>query len=183
MVNDHESLMKNTVMVSCLVAQSPFYDVRQPAYVKYASIGGSIGHELMHGLDGTCAGYDEQGKEKDWWTAETKERHKQPLNEFIERYNSYDFHQGFVNGSLTAEENIADEGGLKAAYIQHCMAYTPEFLKVLLKDEHSPGKLRVIGPLSVMKELQWRTGALSGHLCITRELYLVVNRARNFCRI
>lgn len=51
-----------------------------------------------------------------WWTNTTYALYNQRKQSIIEQYNNYTVPAGKVNGQLTIGENIADNGGLKAAY-------------------------------------------------------------------
>ena len=51
-----------------------------------------------------------------WWTNTTKKLYDEKKQGFVEQYGNYSLSLGKVNGQLTLGENIADNGGLKAAY-------------------------------------------------------------------
>ena len=54
---------------------------------------------------------------KSWWSAATKTAFEERKQGMIEQYDGYSFPGiGSVNGALTVGENIADNGGIKAAF-------------------------------------------------------------------
>ncbi len=82
-------------------------------------IGVIIGHEITHLFDDFGRQYDKDGNKIQWWTPET-------INEFVKRkrciidqYSNYTVEKInlSVNGNLTQGENIADNGGLKGAFL------------------------------------------------------------------
>ncbi|KRZ86267.1 Neprilysin-2 [Trichinella sp. T8] len=87
--------------------------------INYGSIGAVIGHEITHG-------FDDQGEhldpvEYDWWTPTAFDRFRERTTCIIEQYNNYtvpDINIK-VNGRLTQGENIADNAGVKEAYMAY----------------------------------------------------------------
>lgn len=49
-----------------------FFSVDRPQYINYASLGNTIGHEIIHGFDNGGRKYDLNGNLKNWWKPETK---------------------------------------------------------------------------------------------------------------
>jgi len=90
-----------------------------------------IGHEITHAFDGTGRQYDKDGNKISWWTNETIDAFNQSKTCIISQYNNYTLLQlqKQVNGILTQGENIADNGGLKAAFYVRC------FLVILMENE------------------------------------------------
>lgn len=51
-----------------------------------------------------------------WWNNQTIERFKNRTTCLVKQYSQFNVSRKNVNGNLTLGENIADNGGLKAAY-------------------------------------------------------------------
>lgn len=151
--------------------------------ILYAIVGGTFGHELTHGFDDQGCKYDANGNLSNWWTEEDKKKFDARTAMIVKQFNDYETVKGLhINGANTQGENIADLGGIIAAYQAFRQTkqykegiktggYTPEqrfFLGYALawmqnqrpeamatqvkSNEHSPAKWRVLGPLSNMPE-------------------------------
>ncbi|XP_055353231.1 membrane metallo-endopeptidase-like 1 [Paramacrobiotus metropolitanus] len=106
----------NGLIINAAVLQPPFYDPESPEYYNYGGIGVVIGHETTHGFDSTGANYDDQGARRSWWTDSTKEAYDIRTKGMTAQYDNYTTAVGRMNGQLTLGENIADNGGTRAAY-------------------------------------------------------------------
>lgn len=60
--------------------------------------------------------YDKDGNLRPWWKNSSVEAFKQQTACMVEQYSNYTINGEAVNGKHTLGENIADNGGLKAAY-------------------------------------------------------------------
>lgn len=60
--------------------------------------------------------YDKEGNLRPWWQNSSLEAFKNRTACMTEQYSRYTVHSEKVNGRQTLGENIADNGGLKAAY-------------------------------------------------------------------
>lgn len=60
--------------------------------------------------------YDKDGNLRPWWKNSSVEAFKQQTECMVEQYGNYSVNGEPVNGRHTLGENIADNGGLKAAY-------------------------------------------------------------------
>lgn len=60
--------------------------------------------------------YDKDGNLRLWWKNSSVEAFKQQTQCMVEQYGNYSINKEPVNGIHTLGENIADNGGLKAAY-------------------------------------------------------------------
>lgn len=60
--------------------------------------------------------YDKEGNLRPWWQNSSLEAFKNRTACMTEQYGRYTVHREKVNGRQTLGENIADNGGLKAAY-------------------------------------------------------------------
>ncbi|CAF1215884.1 unnamed protein product [Rotaria sordida] len=91
-----------------------YYDPSQ----NQISIGTIIGHEITHGFDDTGRQFDKDGNRISWWTNETIEKFNNRKQCFIEQYSNFSVPEINMNsnGNQTQDEDIADNGGLKAAF-------------------------------------------------------------------
>ena len=89
--------------------------------MNYGAIGAVIGHEMTHGFDNNGRRFDEDGRQRDWWSMETSQAFTTHAQCFITQYGK--IHDPFadlnVNGALTLGENIADNGGLKESWFAY----------------------------------------------------------------
>ncbi|XP_025157578.1 neprilysin-11 isoform X2 [Harpegnathos saltator] len=89
--------------------------------LNYGAIGSILGHELTHGFDNSGRHYDSDGNVRQWWSNETITEYTERTRCFIDHYNTYyeDEVDDYIDGKLTLDENIADNGGLREAVIAY----------------------------------------------------------------
>lgn len=65
-----------------------------------------------------CAGreYDKDGNLRPWWQNSSVDAFKNRTECMVDQYSQYTINGEHINGKQTLGENIADNGGLKAAY-------------------------------------------------------------------
>ncbi len=90
---------------------------KRPAAENYGAIGSIIGHEISHTFDQEGSAFDSKGRVRNWWTPEDSAHFNQAAVELEKQYDAYEVFPGLhVNGKQTIDENIADLGGVAAAY-------------------------------------------------------------------
>lgn len=170
MVNAYYNPCTNEICFPAAILQKPFFDINASDAQNYGAIGTVIAHEMTHGFDDQGRNFDEKGNMVDWWTPDDDKKFKEKANILINYFDGLETLPGVkVNGKLTISENLADHGGVNIAYHAYknvCKnddndkeffySYariwaensTDEYKKEqVLKDPHSPGKLRVNGIL------------------------------------
>lgn len=120
-VNAYYSPPGNEIVFPAGIMQTPvFYDPSVPKYLSYGAFGAVAGHELSHAFDSTGRNYDQNGNYTDWWDESTIKAFKKKTDCFVEQYHNYSIPTKDgplpINGKLTLGENIADAGGLTAAF-------------------------------------------------------------------
>ncbi|XP_014472426.1 PREDICTED: endothelin-converting enzyme 1 isoform X1 [Dinoponera quadriceps] len=122
-VNAYYTPTKNQIVFPAGILQSPFYDMENPNSLNFGGIGVVMGHELTHAFDDqvtyrirTGREYDLHGNLHQWWNDATIEKFKGRTECFVKQYDAYEVQGRHVNGRQTLGENIADNGGLKAAF-------------------------------------------------------------------
>ncbi|KAI1846488.1 hypothetical protein JX266_007385 [Neoarthrinium moseri] len=120
-VNAYYSPVGAEIVFPAAIMQFPVFQVDLPSYISYGAFAAVAGHELSHGFDSSGRYYDEHGKYTDWWTNHTVEEFTKRADCFVDQYSNFtvDVPNGkplHVNGRLTLGENIADAGGLAAAF-------------------------------------------------------------------
>lgn len=121
-VNAYYNPAGNEIVFPAGIMQAPvFYDASVPQYLTYGAFGAVSGHELSHAFDSTGSHYDETGNYTDWFDESTKSAFDSRTKCFEKQYSRFSVTgpEGetlHVNGKLTLGENIADAGGLHAAF-------------------------------------------------------------------
>ncbi|XP_075426970.1 endothelin-converting enzyme 2 isoform X2 [Ascaphus truei] len=115
-VNAYYLPNKNEIVFPAGILQAPFYAPRHPKALNFGGIGVVMGHELTHAFDDQGREYDEDGNLRPWWQNSSLEAFKNRTECMVGQYNSYTVNGENVKGRQTLGENIADNGGLKAAY-------------------------------------------------------------------
>ncbi|THC88222.1 hypothetical protein EYZ11_012331 [Aspergillus tanneri] len=121
-VNAYYNPPGNEIVFPAGIMQPPtFYGPAAPLYLAYGAFGAVSGHELSHAFDSTGRHYDETGNYTNWWDDKTVEGFEKRAQCFVDQYSNFtipgeDSKPLHVNGRLTLGENIADAGGLAAAF-------------------------------------------------------------------
>ena len=116
-VNASYNALMNQITFPAGILQAPFFDPNADAAVNYGAIGAVIGHEIGHGFDDQGRRFDEAGRIRDWWTADTDAQFTERANMLGAQYDTYSPVEGmYVNGTFTMGENIGDLGGVQMAY-------------------------------------------------------------------
>ena len=120
-VNAYYNPPGNEIVFPAGIMQFPVFDVELPQYISYGAFGSVSGHELSHAFDSTGRHYDQNGNYTDWWTNSTVGGFTERADCFVDQYQNFtipgpDEKPIHVNGKLTLGENIADAGGVAAAF-------------------------------------------------------------------
>jgi len=99
------------------ILQPPFFDPKAPIADNYGAIGTIIGHEISHTFDAEGSAFDAEGRLRNWWTPADHQHFEQEAKALEDQYSSYEALPGLhVNGPQTIDEDIADLGGVAAAF-------------------------------------------------------------------
>ncbi|KAK2703842.1 hypothetical protein QYM36_017782, partial [Artemia franciscana] len=115
-VNAYYTPNKNQIVFPAGILQKPFFDVTAPPSLNFGGMGVVVGHELTHAFDDQGREFDKNGDMKPWWNNETITKFQQRADCIADQYSSYSVNDEMVSGKQTIGENIADNGGLKAAF-------------------------------------------------------------------
>ena len=74
--------------------------------------------QISHAFDDSGRKFDVTGTLRDWWTPTSAAAFRNRTACFVTQYSAYSPPQSplHVNGNLTLGENLADAGGIRAAY-------------------------------------------------------------------
>jgi len=109
--------LDNGLNFPAAILQPPFFDPQAPAASNYGAIGSIMGHEISHTFDTEGAAFDSQGRVRDWWTPADFAHFDQVTTALANQFDTYEPLPGLhVNGRQTLGEDIADLGGIAAAY-------------------------------------------------------------------
>ncbi|XP_053083193.1 endothelin-converting enzyme 1 isoform X2 [Pangasianodon hypophthalmus] len=115
-VNAYYNPTKNEMVLPAGILQAPFYSHAWPKALNFGGIGVVMGHELTHAFDDQGREYDKDGNLRSWWQNASVKAFKQQTQCLVEQYSNYSINNEPLNGKHTLGENIADNGGLNAAY-------------------------------------------------------------------
>lgn len=192
-VNAYYNPTENNINFPAGILQPPFFSNQLDDAVNFGAIGAVIGHELTHGFDDSGRRFDAKGNLQDWWTAKDGTEFDERAKCIVDQYAGYKAVDDVtLNGKLTLGENVADNGGVRLAYMAlmdvltrkpqgKIDGFTPEqrfFLgyaqiwcqnvtdedarRRAQTDPHSPGEYRVNGVLSNSPEFRGAFGCSIG---------------------
>lgn len=115
-VNAYYTPTKNQIVLPAGILQTPFYNLAYPSSLNYGAMGVVLGHELTHAFDDQGREYDKDGNLEKWWYNETLRNFEDRVKCLVDQYSEYKIDESHLNGKQTLGENIADNGGLKAAF-------------------------------------------------------------------
>jgi putative endopeptidase len=108
---------QNAYVMAAALLEPPKYDHTSSDAAAYGSVGALIGHDLTHYIDVLGADYDTEHRLRHWWTAEDMQHFQALTQPLVDQFAAYQPLPGLsINGKLTLTENIADLGGLGAAF-------------------------------------------------------------------
>jgi putative endopeptidase len=109
--------LQNALNFPAAILQPPFFDADAPDAANYGAIGAIIGHEVSHTFDSEGSAFDAKGALRNWWTRADLAHFNAATAKLAAQYSSYrPFPDLSLNGKQTLGENIADLGGIAAAY-------------------------------------------------------------------
>jgi endothelin-converting enzyme/putative endopeptidase len=184
-VNAYYNPLMNDINFPVGILQPPFFDLTMDDAVNYGGIGGVIGHELTHGFDDQGRQFAANGNLDDWWTEADAAEFEKRAACVVDQYGAYTAVDDVkLNGKLTLGENVADNGGVRIAYMAlmeslrdqqaakidgftpeqrfflgwgqvWCASYRPELARLRAQtDPHSLPRFRVNGVVSNMPEFR-----------------------------
>ncbi len=108
---------QNAYVMSAALLEPPKYDHGSSDAAAYGSVGALIGHDLTHYIDVLGAEYDPEHRMRRWWTPEDALRFEALTRPLVDQFAAYQPLPGLsIDGKRTLTENIADLGGLAAAF-------------------------------------------------------------------
>lgn len=105
----------NSFTVLASLATKPLFSKDNTASQNYGGIGVVIGHEISHAFDDNGSYYDAYGNADDIWSAKDRATFERLAQKMAAEYDGVPLLNHRVNGELTLNENIADNGGLNVA--------------------------------------------------------------------
>lgn len=107
----------NSYNFAAALLQPPKFDPAASDAANYGAIGAIFAHEVSHFVDTLGADYDAQGATRNWWTDEDKAKYAAAAQPLIDQFSAYrPLPDLAIDGKQTLIENIADLGGLAAAF-------------------------------------------------------------------
>jgi putative endopeptidase len=120
-VNAYYNPSLNEIALPAGQLQPPFFGATFHPAVNFGSTGGgTIGHEMTHGFDDEGSQFDADGNLREWWSKPTRDKFAAATRCVVDQYARYEaVPKVRLDGKLTAGENIADNGGVKLAYLAY----------------------------------------------------------------
>lgn len=111
------SFHQNAYNFAAALLQAPKFDPSASDAANYGAIGAIVGHELSHFVDTLGADYEADGRLRRWWTDDDMTRYQAATEALVRQFSAYrPFADVAVDGRLALTENLADLGGLVAAF-------------------------------------------------------------------
>ena len=117
------TFQQNAYDFSAALLQAPKFNADASDAANYGAIGAIIGHDASHFIDVLGAEYETGGRMRRWWTPDDTRRYEALTQPLADQFSTYrPFPDLAINGTLTLTENIADLGGLAAAFDAYRLA-------------------------------------------------------------
>jgi putative endopeptidase len=117
-VNAYYNPLENNINFPAGILQPPFFNKAADDAVNYGAAAAVVGHELTHGFDDQGRRFDAQGNMREWWTPVDGKAFEERAACFDKQYSGYTaIGDVKLNGKLTLGENVADNGGLRLAWM------------------------------------------------------------------
>jgi putative endopeptidase len=108
---------QNAYSFAAALLQPPKFDPSASDAANYGAIGAIVGHEVSHFVDTLGANYDAEGALHRWWSDEDVARCRSATEPLVRQFSGYHPLPGVtVDGKISLTENLADLGGLVAAF-------------------------------------------------------------------
>jgi len=108
---------QNAYNFPAALLQPPKFDPAASDAANYGAIGAIVGHEVSHFVDTLGADYDASGARRTWWTDADRSGYAAATAPLVEQFSAYrPFPDLAIDGKKTLSENLADLGGLAAAF-------------------------------------------------------------------
>ncbi|MEO5817892.1 MAG: M13 family metallopeptidase [Gemmatimonadaceae bacterium] len=108
---------QNAYEFTAALLQPTKFDPSASDAATFGAIGAMMGHDVVHFIDVLGAEYEVDGRMRRWWTADDMQRFQKTTEPLVDQYSAYrPFPDVAVNGKLALTENVADLGGLVAAF-------------------------------------------------------------------
>jgi endothelin-converting enzyme/putative endopeptidase len=117
-VNAYYNPLENNINFPAGILQPPFFIKAADDAVNFGAAGAVVGHELTHGFDDQGRRFDAQGNMREWWTPADGKAFEERAACFDKQYSGYTAIADVkLNGKLTLGENVADNGGVRLAWM------------------------------------------------------------------
>ncbi|CAI9732984.1 endothelin-converting enzyme homolog isoform X2 [Octopus vulgaris] len=120
-VSPFYSPIRNELFFPMALFHLPFFSEEGPQSLNFGAIGSVIGHEITHAFGIRGMHYDGNGQLRNWWNPDTAKKFNITTQCVRKTYSSYQVDHLYVDGEVTLDENIADNGGLRAAYVAYLL--------------------------------------------------------------
>jgi putative endopeptidase len=137
-VNAYYNPQENNINFPAGILQPPFFIKAADDAVNFGAAAAVVGHELTHGFDDQGRRFDAQGNLREWWTPADGKAFEERALCIDTQYSGYTAIDDIkLNGKLTLGENVADNGGLRLAWMA---------LNELMKTKQLPAKSDGLSP-------------------------------------
>jgi endothelin-converting enzyme/putative endopeptidase len=117
-VNAYYNPLENNINFPAGILQPPFFNKGADEAVNFGAAGAVVGHELTHGFDDQGRRFDAQGNLREWWTPADGKNFEERATCVANQYGNYTAVADVkLNGRLTLGENVADNGGVRLAWM------------------------------------------------------------------
>lgn len=113
-VNGAYSPTTNSFIIYDGILNGGVFELNKTKEELYATLGMIIGHEISHAFDSNGSYFDEDGNQKNWWTAGDTQKFNTKINKMVSYINLIEVKKGVrMKGSKVNGEVTADMGGIK----------------------------------------------------------------------